>query len=137
MMKFSCIGVFKHNHDNPDVVTKYEERVVLAEAPSPEEAEEIFLSEFRKYATDGIEFLNEYEINEIYEEKDSLVTEVACSMKSFEGTTEQYLKRHWYDQKPLSCDDVGWKHVWHNHGGGISACYNCQEKREGELWKNA
>ena len=136
-MKFSCIGVFKHTHDNPEIITKYEERVVVTEASSKEEAEKIFLSEFKKYATDGIKFLNEYEINEIYEENDSLVTEVACSMKPFEGTAEQYLNRYWYDQKPLSCDDVGWKHVWHNQGGGISACYNCQEEREGELWKNA
>ena len=137
MKKYSCIGVFKHTYDNPDIVTKYEERVVVTEAETAEEAEKLFLTEFREYAVDGIEFLNEYEINEIFEEKDSPVTEVACSMKTYTGTPEQYISRFWYDQKPVSCDDMGWNHVWHNRGGGFSVCYNCQEEREGELWKNA
>ena len=136
-MKYSCIGVFKHSSDDPKRIAQFEERVVVTEASSKKEAETIILSEFKEYATDGTQFLDEYEINEIYEDEGSLVTEVASSMKTFDGTDEEYLDKHWYDQKPLSCENVGWQHVWHNRDGGKSGCYNCQEERDGELWKKA
>lgn len=135
-MKYSCIGVFKHCFDDPKRITQFEERVVVTEASSPEEAEKIILAEFEEYSADGVEFLDVYEIQEIYEEG-STVTEIACNIKKFAGTDEEYLSKYWHDQRPLSCENVGWQHVWFNRGNGKSGCYNCQVERDGELWKSA
>lgn len=133
-MKYGCIGIFKHCFEGPNRVTQFEERVVMTEATNYEEAEEKILAEFEEYATEGTIFLNEYEIFEIDDEQ--LVTEVASSMKVFKGTDEEYLERYYYDQRPISCDEVGWKHAWYNIDGKRSGCYNCQEVREGRLWKD-
>ena len=135
-MKFSGVGVFKHNFKNPNQITQFEERVVMTETPSYEEAEKFILEDFGEYATDGVEFINVYEIKEMYPE-DGPVLEIASTMKVFIGTDEEYIEKYWSDQKPLTCDDFGWQHVWRNYGGGKSGCYNCQEIRDGELWKNA
>ncbi len=56
-------------------------------------------------------------------------------MKVFAGTDDEYIERYWGDQKPLTCESKGWKHVWFNRGEGKSGCYNCQEERFGELWE--
>ena len=135
-MKYGCIGVFKHCFGDSNRVTQFEERIVITEAASYEEAENNILSEFSEYATNGTVFLNEYEITEIVDERDSLVVEVASSMKVFEGDDEEYLEKYYYDQKPVSCDDVGWKHAWYNIDNKRSGCTNCQEEREGQLWKD-
>lgn len=129
-MKYSCIGLFKHSYDDPNRTPKFEERVVIAEAPSLDEVEKIFLSEFMEYSSYGIQFLNEYEIAEIIEEVNNKVIEVASSMKTFDGTQDEYLNKHWSDPKPISCDNVGWKHVWYKHDAENSHCYNCQEERK-------
>ena len=133
-MKYSGVGVFKHCFDDPKRITQFEERIVVADASSLEEAERIILAEFEEYATAGVEFLDLYEINEVFEEG-NLVTEISSTIKIFTGTDEEYLEKYWNDQKPLSCESVGWQHVWFNRGNGKSGCYNCQEERDGELWK--
>ena len=133
MMKYGCIGIFKHCYGDANLVAKYEERVVMTEASSVEEAEAKILAEFAAYATDGVIFLNEYEITEIAD--DNEVIEVASSMKVFKGTDEEYLERYYFDQRPLSCDEVGWQHVWYHLDDKRSGCYNCQEVREGSLWE--
>ena len=107
----------------------------MTEAPSYEEAEKLILDEFNEYAIDGVEFLDIYEINEMYQ-SEGPVLEIASAMKVFTGTEEEYIEKYWSDQKLLSCKAQGWQHVWFNKGGGKSACYNCQEVRDGELWKN-
>lgn len=135
-MKFSGTGVFKHCFDDPNRVTQFEERVVVTDASSQGAAETIILAEFEKYATNGVKFLNVYVIEEMYPEEGQIV-EIASSMKVFTGTDEEYIEKYWDDQRPESCDDVGWNHVWFNRGEGKSCCYNCQEERDGELWKNA
>lgn len=132
-MKFSGVGIFKHNYKNPNQITKFEERVVMTEAQTYEEAEKLILEDFDEYATDGVEFLNVYEISAMYPD-DGPVLEIACAMKVFNGTEEEYFEKYWGDQKPLTCESEGWEHVWFNRGGGISGCYNCQEERKGELW---
>ena len=77
-------------------------------------------------------FVGEFSVNEIIECE--LVTEVASTMRIFQGTDKEYLEQHWYDLQPETCDDNGWEHVWYNQGEGKSACYNCQEIRTGVLW---
>lgn len=47
----------------------------------------------------------------------------------------QYVAKYWHDGKPVSCDDNGWTHSWHNLDGKNSSCLNCREVREGQLWK--
>ena len=131
-MKYSGSGIFKHVYDDPNRIAKFEERVVITEAPSESEAEKQILTEFKEYAQDGIVFVGEFTINEIIESE--LITEVASTMRIFQGTDEEYLEQHWYDLQPESCDDKGWNHVWYNKGNGKSACYNCQEVRNGALW---
>jgi len=135
-MNYSGIGVFKHSFDNPNKIAKFEERVVLIEATSYEEAESLMLVDCEAYAqTEGVSFLGELEIAEITGRADTPVIEVARSIKIFTGSDEEYLQRFWDDQQPLSCDDKGWSHVWFKLGDSRSGCYNCQEEREGELWE--
>ena len=136
-MKYSGTGIFKHCFDTPNKITQFEERIVVTNASSEKEAETIILAEFKDYAVENVAFLDTYEINEITEDNDSTVIEVASSMRVFTGTDQEYLEIYWDDQKPTSCEVKGWKHAWYNRGNGKSACYNCQEVREGELWKNA
>ncbi|MCP4696763.1 MAG: hypothetical protein GY862_07930 [Gammaproteobacteria bacterium] len=136
-MKYSGIGVFKHSYDHPDRIAKFEERVVITEALSIEAAEKAILSEFREYSVEGIRFLDVLEVREVYDQGDSLVVDISNSMKVFEGSDEEYLSKHWSDQRPVSCECVGWQHVWYNRGGGKSGCYNCQEEHDGELWDKA
>jgi hypothetical protein len=131
-MKFSSNGIFKHIYDDPNRIPKFEERVVVTEASSESEAEKQVLSEFKEYAQNGIEFVGEFSISEIIE--DELVTEVTSTMRIFQGTDEEYLEQYWYDLQPSTCGDNKWKHVWYNKGAGKSACYNCQEIRDGALW---
>ena len=131
-MKFSGTGIFKHIYKDTNRVPKFEERVVVTSATSEKEAKEQIIIEFNDYAFEGIEFIGEISITEILEE--NTVTEVASSMRIFDGTDEQYLDRFWCDQQPDSCVDRGWKHAWYNKGAGFSACYNCKESREGALW---
>ncbi len=131
-MKFSGIGIFKHVYDDPNRIVKFEERVVITEAPSESEAEKHILTDFKEYAKDGIVFVGEFTINEIIESE--LVTEVASTMRIFKGTDKEYLEQHWYDLQPESCDDKGWNHVWYKKGAEKSACYNCQEVRDEALW---
>ena len=136
VLKFSGVGVFKHCYQNPNQITKFEERIVMTDAASKEEAERLILAEFEEYATEGVKFLRVYEVEEMYPEENPVI-EIANSMKVFDGTDEEYIEKYWDDQKPLSCETVGWHHVWFNRGGGKSGCYNCQEERDGELYKNA
>ena len=53
-MKYSGVGLFKHCYNDPKKIAKFEERVVLTDAASLEEAEEIILEEFKEYVTDGV-----------------------------------------------------------------------------------
>ena len=131
-MKFSGVGLFLHTYEGTDKVNRFEERVVVAVVANADEAEKLILSEFNEYATDGVKFLNQYEINEVYEEEGP-VWEVASSMKLFTGSEQEYIDKYWSDQKPVSCESVGWKHSWFNKGNGILGCYNCQKERKGKL----
>jgi len=131
-MKFIGSGIFKHIYEDPNRISKFEERVVITEAASESVAEKQILAEFYEYAQDGIEFVDEFNISEIIE--DGVVTEVSSTMRIFQGTDEEYLDQYWFDLQPDSCDDNKWNHVWYNKGAGKSACYNCQEIRNGALW---
>ena len=46
-MKFSGSGIFKHVYDDPNRIAKFEERVVLTEAPSESEAKQQILAEYK------------------------------------------------------------------------------------------
>ncbi|WP_412970768.1 hypothetical protein [Glaciecola sp. MF2-115] len=126
-MKFSGSGIFKHIYEDPNRITKFEERVVITKASSETEAERQILADFKEYAQDGIVFVGEFTIAEIIESE--TVTEVSSTMRIYHGSDEEYLSLYWYDLQPESCDEKGWKHAWYNQGSGKSACYNCQEIR--------
>ncbi len=128
-MKYSGIGVFKHVFDDPNKITKFEERTVITEAPSYKDAENLILSEFKDYCGNGISFLDVYEINEVIESPEQPVTQVARSIKVFTGSDEEYLQKFWDDQQPLSCEDNGWRHVWFTRTDKTIACYNCQKEK--------
>ena len=134
-MKFGCICIFKHIFHDKNKVSQFEERVLLTDADSYEKAEEKFLIEFKEYGSDECIFINEYEIFEI-SETDKSIIEIVSSMKVFNGTDSEYLDKYFYDQRPLSCDDIGWQHSWYNIDGKRSGCYNCQEIRDGKLWQH-
>jgi hypothetical protein len=136
-MKYSGVGLFKHHFHGSKQISQFEERVVLTEADSLEAVRKKIFEEFRHYCIEGTEFLNEYEIVEVRNPEFKDVIEVSCSMKVFDGTDEEYIARYWDDQRPESCDDLGWTHSWHNRKEGISGCYNCQEERTGELWRDS
>ncbi|MEE4245625.1 MAG: hypothetical protein V2I33_09450 [Kangiellaceae bacterium] len=131
-MLFSGIGVFKHSFENPNQISKFEERVVITDANSLKEAESKVLNEFKNYAIDGITFLNEYEINEV--DDSTSVIEITSTIRIFDGSIDEYLNAHWYDLQPSSCEENNWEHVWYNQGNGYSACYNCQKVVKGKLW---
>ena len=131
-MKYIGSGIFKHTYEDLKRIPKFEERLVITEAISESVAEREIIAEFKKYAQDGIELINEFNISEINE--NGVVTEVSSTMRIFQGTDEEYLDQYWYDLQPITCDDKKWDHVWYNKGAGKSACYNCQEIRNGDLW---
>ena len=135
-MKFSCMGIFKHSYENPLQKPQYEERIVLVEANSVENAKKLVYEEFLEYSFEGIELVHAFELKELYEEENS-VLEVSSSMKVFLGTTEEYIGKFCSDLRPNTCTDLGWEHVWYNIGHGVSGCYNCQEERNGNYWGNA
>ncbi len=134
-MKYCGIGLFKHRYDDPNRITKFEERIVLTNAGSKAQAEKQILFEFQEYAAEEIQFLGEFIISEICE--GDPVSEVGNIMRIFDGPDEEYVKMHWNSGHPDTCNEKGWHHVWYNKGSGISACYNCKEERSGELWKSA
>ena len=94
-MMFNGIGDFKITNENSKIIQKFEERIVLTHASSREEAESTILFEFEEYATDGIEFVGIFEINELHEDNNDKVIEVASTMRIFTGTDEEYLEKYW------------------------------------------
>ena len=130
-MKFSGIGLFKHVFNDPNKITKFEERVVMTEASSLDEAKQAILKEFREYATDGVEYLDLYEVEEMYPE-DGSVIEITSTVKVFSGSDNEYIEKFWDDQSPQSCEKVGWNHVWYKKSEGKLGCYNCQEERDNQ-----
>ncbi len=135
-MKFSGTGLFKHEYVDSKRISKFEERIVMVEADCETRAEELILSEFGAYAIEGISFIGVYDIREMYPGEGPVI-EVASTLRIFEGTEEEYVHRYWNDLRPESCDKVGWVHVWFCREPGLSACYNCQEERVGELWRDS
>lgn len=137
MKWYGAIGLFRHVSSNPDRITMYEERVVIVSAKGEAEAIAKILNDFKQYGSgeDGCEFLDQYEIRETYDPPGSEVTDVACNTRITNIAPEEYIKKYWGDLRPASCGDAGWRHVWYNAGHGKSSCYNCQETRDGQLWK--
>ena len=130
-LNFSCIALFVHTCDNPNRVAQFEERVLMVAASSEKEAEQLFLSEIAEYAVDGTEFLDEYQIREMYPSENRVI-EVASSMKVFPGSHTDYVAKHWYDQRPENCESVGWSHVKYKRNELSLSCYNCQMEFESE-----
>ena len=133
---FSAIGLFRHTTKDRNVVPQYEERVVLVRAKNEAMSEKLILREFKEYVkTDGIEFLNRYVIDELYDAPGRKVVEVAHHMRLSKLPPSQYISQFWLSLRPKSCDQNGWTHAWHNIDNKKSGCYNCQTVRKGQLWK--
>jgi hypothetical protein len=137
MRWFGAIGLFRHEYDESNRVSQYEERTVVLQASDEDAARDLVLDEFRRYATEleGVQFLDQFIVNEIHDPPNGTVTEVASLMRVTDLDPGTYIDRYWIDLRPSSCDQLGWTHVWHNAGGGRSNCYNCRDSRLGELWK--
>lgn len=134
-MKFGGIGFFKHKYEDPKRIPNFEERIILVEASSLEEAEKIILKEFRKYGSGEIEFLEEYGVTQAWEGATPNALEVYSIMRLSTQTSDEFISNFWSDERPDSCDSVGWQHAWYNKDNEQSACYNCREIRKGQLWK--
>jgi hypothetical protein len=137
MAWWSAIGLFRHTYGNGRKIPQYEERVVVVAAVNRENAESKVLRAFGEYAAnnEGIEFLGEYEIQEILDELGDKVVEVATTMRISQMAVETYVEQYWSDLRPASCDNVGWTHVWYNRDEKTSGCYNCLEVHDGRLWE--
>ena len=129
-MKFSCIALLKHTFEDPKRIPKFEERVLFVSAQSEEDAEKLFSADINEFAGEEVELL-EKEISEMYPE-DGAVVEVASSMKIFAGANQEYIERFWDDQKPITCDTVGWSHVRFRRSELVYGCYNCQQEFESD-----
>ncbi len=132
---FNGIGLFKHTYDDPDRIPQYEERTVLVKARNLDAAREQILEEFSQYG-DGenhVTFLEEYDVNEVFDELGSGVAEVAYRMRLFSGSEAEYVLKYWTDLRPDSCGELGWNHVWHNQDDQSCGCYNCRSEVEGSL----
>ncbi|RLE36021.1 MAG: hypothetical protein DRJ61_01745 [Acidobacteria bacterium] len=136
MKWFSALGLFQFRNENPNKITRYEERVVVVQAESRSKAEEVILADFERYGSDdvGIEYLDEYWIEELEDPLGTDVVEVASTMRVIPQEPAEFIEAFWSELRPDSCDAVGWKHVWFNKGDGKSGCYNCCEVRPGQLW---
>lgn len=135
---FSAVGLFKHGYEHPDFVPQYEERTVLVRAASRKAAQKKVLAEFAAYARDGmkIEFLEAYAPEQLYDAPSGRkVVEVGSRMRVSDLKPSRYIPAYWLDLRPSSCSRKGWKHAWHNRGGGYSGCLNCRARRKGELWR--
>ena len=137
MKWFSGIGLFRHVFSDNDRVPTYEERVVVVNAENNERARQKIIADFREYGDveNGCEFLDQYEIQEMYDPPSKEVAEVASNTRITDIDSNEYIERYWNDLTPKSCDDIGRRHVWYNAGNGKSRCYNCKTNVDGELWK--
>jgi hypothetical protein len=137
MAWWSVVGLFRHTYSDARRVPRYEHRVVIVSAPDRDVAEAKVLLEFREYSEgEGIEFLEQWEVDSIIDELGDQVVEVASDMRVSALPARAYVKQYW-ENCPASCDEMGWTHIWFNLDGTRSGCYNCMENREGRLWEEA
>lgn len=137
MKWYGAIGLFRHVRRDKRFVPRYEERIILLSARNRVSAERKVMREFQAYTSDEVSFLNQYEVYELRASPSSRTPlEVAWLMRTTKIKPREYVRTLWSDLRPKSCDDVGWKHCWHNRDGKTSACYNCLEVRPGQLWKD-
>jgi hypothetical protein len=132
---FALVGLFRRVCANEDRIPKYEYRTTLCAARDRESAEKTLLAECRSYATDGVEFLDEYEVFELDRPPGKEPVQVAYDMILSPSDPETFIRTHWSREKVDSCEAQGWTHVWYNHDGSHSACYNCRQIRAGRLWE--
>ena len=122
---------------------KFERRTTICSAPDEARAVERLLAEAKDYpVSEHIKFLGDYFIQEIDEPPSDEPVEVAHEMSigvdPISGKViepDEFLEHHWDRSRIESCDALGFEHVWHNRDGERSACYNCDEVREGRLWE--
>lgn len=122
---------------------KFERRTTICSASDVMRAEEILLAEAESYQNDHIKFLNEYEIQEIDETLGESPVEIAASitiaLNSDSGKIiepQEFVQQFLNGSRITSCDTFGIEHSWYNRDGASSACYNCNELRDGCLWKD-
>jgi hypothetical protein len=139
---YSMTAIFHWKQDG-DTLPKYERRVTICSAPDEEAATKSLLREAREYpAFDNIVFLDDYCIQEIDEPPSEEPIEVASELTigvdlatGFAVEPCEFLERNWHASKIESCEDFGFRHVWHNLDNLTSGCYNCKVVREGRLWE--
>lgn len=137
MKWFGSLGLFLHEYEDSRRIPKYEMRTTICHARSVKAAKAKFLKEFADYAQHGIRFLNEWEIFEIDGVPGRIPIEAAHQLITTDLSSKEFIKEHWFGDRPKSCKDKGWTHSWHNVDGTHSGCYNCRAIRKGRLWEMA
>lgn len=132
---YSAKGLFLHRTGGvPPKQKRYEESIIILRASSEVEAEGKARKLFRKRQMEGVSFLNELEICPLFDDP-KIGAEVYWLLRLSPLSVKRYVATHWDDGKPRSCRSRGWDHHWYNAGKKRSGCYNCYERRKGELWK--
>lgn len=126
---FSAIAIFKHSRKGSNFVPQYESRISIVKARNYEMAKKKFLKDFKKYSDESTEFLNVYEISEIYIGEPGLSPiEVGSISRVSSLSSKKYVDQYWYGLKPKDCHKEGWEHYWFLQSKGVAGCYNCKKK---------
>ena len=139
---YSMTAIY-HWEQMGSTLPKFERRTTICSVPDEARAIERLLAEAKDYPTSGhIKFLGDYFIQGIDDPPSDEPIEVAHEMSIGVDPNsgriieaEEFLEHHWGRSRIESCDTLGFEHVWHNLDGKSSACYNCEEVREGRLWE--
>ena len=121
-------------------LSKFERRTTLCSALNEENAEALLLEEAESYETSLIKMLDDYVIRQIDGRPGSEPVEVASEIElgveldsGQEITPDDFIRKHWNVSRIKSCDSIGVEHSWYNKDGATSACYNCEQVREGSF----
>lgn len=124
-----------------DGIRKFERRTTICSAPDEKTATERLLREAKDYASDGIEFLGEYLIQEMNfppgDQPEEVAHEMSLGIDPSSGELidpEVFLNTKWDCDRIENCEGLGIVHSWYNKDGKRSACHNCNVVREGQLW---
>lgn len=123
---------------------KFERRTTICSASDEQSAEAVLMKEAEEYQSEHIKILDNYLTQEIdsppSEEPIEVAHEMTIGVDLDSGAViepSDFIRCHWNVSRITSCDKFGLEHSWHNRDGATSACYNCEEVREGQLWKSS
>ena len=140
---YSMTAIY-HWEATGSTLPKFERRTTICSASDEQSAESKLMKEAEEYQNEHIKILDNYTTQEIdsppSEEPIEVAHEMTIGVDPDSGAAIEptdFIRRHWNVSRITSCDQFGFEHSWHNRDGATSACYNCDEVREGQLWKTS